>query len=318
MDAGGRAWTFGADVLGGAGGADVVLLCLHTPTGLGVNRTYWGPMFRGVEDGSLGTGDGIGVEVRTFDWVGTGDSAPKPDAAPVPYSVDLYVGQLETYVRGLGVEGGVVLLAQGAVEPIAVRFCARFPELVRGLIIANGLGTKYITQKAVEWKRKLSYSVLSGPFGLVFWSLVANANYIEGFSRKNLFIGEERLAEWVQLAVDGSRDSRVRFGVFAFISGFLFGDYTADFEAIEAPTLFLAGGQTPKRTIKNRMQSARPPVPIQVNESSLRDNRVERLTHRSEHIKNCIGEVVAAGGPDMLFESPELCIPAINRFLVKL
>lgn len=310
----GQDWTFGSDVLKTSDGSHPnvpVVVCIHTATGLGVNRTYWRPLFRLLQ------GDEAllrGFEVRSFDWIGTGDAGPKPDFVDTPYTSDDYMEQLVSYVSGLGGRM-VILVAQGASEPIALRMAAQHGDLLSGMLLSNGVSTKYVTTRGEQWKKNLSYSILKSPAGNIFWDFCATYNYIEGFSRKNILLGENAMHEWVSLAVDGAQDRRVRFGVFSFISGFLFGDFTDDMRRIDLPCMFLAGGQVPNPTARSKMQSARPPVPIQVQEGSFRENRLERLEHRKSMIKHCTGEVVTDAGPEMWFESPALCLPPLERFV---
>lgn len=148
------------------------------------------------------------------------------------------------------------------------------------LITATGISTKFISEAPSPRISGISWGLLKSPFGMGFFKYVSTRNYITNFVKKNFFTpstSAELVEEWIDNAYDGSRDSRVRFNVYSFISGHFFRDFTADMQRIPVPTLYLVGDSLPDKTVAKRLKSSRPPVPIVAAEKSFQDNRSERM-----------------------------------------
>eukprot|EP00184_Porphyridium_aerugineum_P008642 CAMPEP_0184692778 /NCGR_PEP_ID=MMETSP0313-20130426/1104_1 /TAXON_ID=2792 /ORGANISM="Porphyridium aerugineum, Strain SAG 1380-2" /LENGTH=393 /DNA_ID=CAMNT_0027150627 /DNA_START=131 /DNA_END=1312 /DNA_ORIENTATION=+ len=316
-DTKGREWTFGGDMLEALNpnpdAAPIVMI--HTSTGLGVNRTYWRPMFRKLQEpGSTYLAD---HEVYCFDWICTGDSQPKPDRVSEPFLIDDYAKQLEAFAKEITKNKNnkrIILLSQGAAEPSAIRFAAKYPDLIEKLIIATGLSSTYLDREQNSFKKNFAFAILKSPAGDAFWKSVVRWEYIEGFSRKNILVTEDAVNEWVGLALEGAQDPRVRFGVYSFIAGFLFGDYRKDLSNIKAPAAYLSGDRVPIPTTENKMKSARAPVPIAANEGTMREDRWKRIEWHQNNMRTLkMTEVIPGAGPEFSFEQPELALPVIDK-----
>lgn len=310
-DARGRAWTYEGDIIeaqnGGLG--DAVIVCLHNAGGVGVTRKYWDRMFDMVSrENNLAR-----YSIASFDWVGTGVSSPKRDFLEKAYDVDYFAGQLAHFVGRLG--SPVVLVSQGGSEPVAIRFASQSPSALRFLVIATGLSSGSVTKRPSDFKRSVAYNILRGPLGLQFWRFVRNDWFLSGFSQKNLLVGRDHLDKWVSDTTDGSLDDRVRFALFSFASGYFFDDYTEEYKRINVPSAFFCGPEKTNRSIKNRVQSTRFPVPFLASEELFHDEKTERLDLRCKLIPNCKGVVVSGAGPEMFFEHVELAVPRLEECL---
>lgn len=251
--------------------------------------------------------------VAWFDWVGTGKTEPKKNRLTEPYDTSFYVARLDHFASAF--EQPVILVAAGAAETIAVCFAARFPHRVTSLVIATGLSNNSVSRVPNEWRRQLAFAALRGPLGDLFWPLVRNRRYITGFSRKNLLVEETWMTEWVNRAMEGSVDDRIRFGVYSFISGYLFGDFTEDYAKIQVPCAFFASTLLTKRSVGNIVKSARPPIPIVANEAAFRETSFARMGFRVSNIPNCVGVIVEGSGVEMFFEQAEKALPKLEQFV---
>ncbi|KAA8497220.1 hypothetical protein FVE85_0949 [Porphyridium purpureum] len=323
VDTQNRKWTFGSDVYRHVSSSGTPskapLLLIHTSTGLGVNRTYWNPFFRFMCSVSAGS-DLSNYDLHRFDWICTGDSEPKPSKVSAPFSIDDYVLQLETYVRKIRDESGqrAVLVGQGSVEAVALTFVAKHPDLLHSFIIVRGISEKYLTAEVPEWRKKLVFGILNSPAGDAFWKLVANRRYIEGFSRKNIIRDERVLDEWCDLALEGAQDPNVRFGVFSFISGHLFGDFRPLMSQISIPTVFITGDKTTSAKLDTRMQSVRPPIGLLAKEYTFREDRDKRVVFHKQHIPKVQVVTVNDVGTEVSFERPDLLVSVLDKALTSL
>lgn len=311
----GHQWTYEADVLSHAPPTPATqtsspVVFAHTPSGLGTNRTYWDPLLS-----SLSAHPNVfsNHSVARFDWVGTGETHPKPHSVAQPYDASYFAAQLAHFASTFGQK--IVLVAQGASEPVAIRFATEYPHLIKAYVISTGLSTKYITSEQNESRRNTSYAFFTSLAGRVFWQFVATRRFITGFSIKNLLATETFLEEWVSRSIAGSRDPKIRFNVYSFLSGFLFGDYSEDLLNIQVPTLFLAGTENSTRSIKSLIKSVRPPVPLVATEKAFTEKIVQRMEHRCANIPNCQGVVVNGVGFQMFFEHADDTLPPLEKFL---
>lgn len=311
----GHLWTYEADVLApepplptSPTASPVVFL--HASGGLGVNRTYWDRLLSVLST----CPDALCRHpVARFDWVGTATTEPKPPFVKEPYDAAFFAAQLAHFASTFGQK--IIVVSQGASEPIVIRFAVDYPHLIKAYIIATGLGTRYLTTDPKVKLRNASYAFFTSLAGDAFWQVVRTRRYITAFSQKNLLSDDTWLEEWVSRALAGSRDRRIRFNVYSFIAGFLFGNYTEDLKKIDIPTMYLAGTTSGARTVGNRAKSLRPPAPLLATESSFRDKAVERMKHRCAIMPNCKGVVVEGAGFEMFFEQTELALPPLERFL---
>lgn len=316
-----RAWTYPIDLLLPASSvaAESVVICLHTSSGLGVNKTYWDRLFNQVAAGECEK-----IAYARFDWVGTGRSEPKPDYVDKPYDTDFFSHQLLHVVHALKSMDGlqsvtkVVLLAQGASEPMALRAITNGGSLISGLVIATGLSTRAIGVKNKAARMGLAYSVLKGPLGEIFWASVRKRGYLTNFSLKNLLSSEAHLTQWVDAAMEGSEDKRIRFNVFSFLAGYHFDDYKEEMERVKQKCMYLAGVNRSDVSLKVKAATVRAPVPILARESDLRDDAIKRMRYRQNVFQNCTGVVVDGAGFEMFFEQPELALPHLVDFVQQL
>lgn len=307
----GRAWTYEGDIIeaqnGGAG--DAVIVCLHVPGSVGLTRQYWDRFFDMVK----GQNKLSKYSIARFDWVGTGVSSPKADSLDKPYDGNYWASQLAHFVGRLG--SPVVLLAQGASECMAVQFAAQSPSALRHLVIATGLSNKSVTTKRPDHQTSFSYNLLRGPLGVAFWNIIRNDWFISGFSQKNLLVNKDHLDQWVSAAVNGSSDDRIRFSLYSVLSGSLYDDYTPDYGRIKVPCAFFCGPIPSNRSVKNRVQSTRIPIPFLIPENRLHDEKIERLDLRCKLIPDCKGVIIDEAGPEMFFEQVEHAIPKLEDCL---
>lgn len=311
----GKTWTYESDTLSAAEHASsrAPIVCLHASSGLGVNRSYWDRLLSVLSDRP----DALCQHaISRFDWVGTGSTQPKEHRLTTPYNADFFAAQVDHFAATF--QQPVIIVCASASESVAVRFAACYPHRIAALVIVTGLGTKSMTQVPRQRRCRLSYGALSGRLGDAFWALVRNRRYISSFSRKNILAGDTWETAWVDRSMQGSVDARIRFVVFSFLSGYLFGDFTEDFRKIGVPCAFFAHTLGANTSIANRVGSVRPPVPIVANEASFREDGISRMEFRVSVIPNCVGVVVEGAGYEMFFEHTEQALPKLEEFVSSL
>jgi len=78
-----------------------------------------------------------GIPVVHYDQLGNGRSTHLPDADPASWTVDLFLDELDTVLRHLGIDGDYDLLGQSWGGMLAAEHAVRRPAGLRHLVIAN-------------------------------------------------------------------------------------------------------------------------------------------------------------------------------------
>lgn len=206
-------------------GQALALLLIH-PIGVGLDRYFWQ---------RFSTAWGDRTAVFAPDLLGCGESS-KPALA---YTPDLWAEQLQAFVAEV-VQRPVVAVVQGALLPVALRLAAR-TEL-KGMAMAGPPTLEIMSRPAVEWQKRLSWSLFRSPLGTAFFKYARRSQFLANFSRKQLFAQADDVdQEWLDLLAVGAADVESRYAVFAFLAGFWRENYLPEMAALELPTLALFG-----------------------------------------------------------------------------
>lgn len=139
--------------------------------------------------------------------------------------------------------GPVVLVSQGASLPIALEFLAKAPELVSALVAISPPGWPVLRQNvSLSRARWLWRFFFNGAFGNLFYRYARRREFLDKFSRNNLFARAEAVdAEWLQMLREGSRAMETRWAVYSFLAGFWRRDWEPQLTGLDIPVQIIFG-----------------------------------------------------------------------------
>ncbi|WP_017303500.1 alpha/beta fold hydrolase [Spirulina subsalsa] len=206
------------------------LLLIH-PIGVGLSRQFWQRFLKTWYQ------QGHRQKIYNPDLLGCGESA-MPRLA---YHPDDWAAQLEYFVKTI-IQEPVIIVAQGALAPVALACVARFPDLIRGMVWSGPPAWRLITTPTQSRQQKIAWNLFDTPLGVAFYRYARREAFLRSFSQRQLFAQESDIdGEWLEQLHQGSRNLNSRHAVFSFLSGFWRQDYGKAIASIPCPTLVLFG-----------------------------------------------------------------------------
>jgi pimeloyl-ACP methyl ester carboxylesterase len=210
----------------------VPLLLIH-PIGVGLSRQFWQRFcceWYNKNHSNI---------IYSPDLLGCGESdRPKKAYTPVDWAKQLQYF-LETVIQK-----PVIVIAQGALFPVAIELFKLAPNLITGLIFSGPTAWNVTTKNAPQWQQKLLWSIFTSPIGNLFFRYARTRKFLSSFSQKQLFASREAVdEEWLDTLAADAKNMAGRYAVFSFLAKFWQRDYSGDIAAINKPTLILLGDQ---------------------------------------------------------------------------
>lgn len=215
----------------GSSGPESAPLVLVHPIGVGLSRRFWHRFCQAwVESDSQ-------ADIYNPDLLGCGES-DLPHLALYPEDWADQLGQFfEVIIKRPG-----VIVAQGALMPVAVEFAAKYSQWVEKLVLVGPPAWSLISQPQEEWPHTLAWNVFDSPLGWGFYLYARSEGFLRDFSIKQLFARPEDVdAEWLSLLEQGSQSLETRHAVYSFLSGFWRKDYRPLIAKISQPVLVIMG-----------------------------------------------------------------------------
>jgi pimeloyl-ACP methyl ester carboxylesterase len=208
----------------------IPLLLIH-PIGVGLSRQFW------QRFSSEWYKQGRRNPIYNPDLLGCGES----DMPHVAYTPSDWAEQLQQFLKTV-VQKPVILVAQGALFPVAIELVQKETSLIAGLVLAGPPAWAVITKKTPEWQDKVIWNLLDSPFGNTFYRYARGEKFLRDFSISQLFDSADAVdAEWLNTLQEGAANTDSRHAVFSFLAGFWRKDYSQAIASIKQPTLVVVG-----------------------------------------------------------------------------
>ena len=268
------------------------LLLIH-PIGVGLSRRFWDRFNQAWLQAS-------DIPIYNPDLLGCGESdLPKKPYRPVDWAEQLE-HFLETVVRR-----PTVVVAQGALAPAAIELCrlqeqkiAAGQSYLRRLVFSGPPAWRLMTNPPPDWQKNLAWSLFSSPFGAAFYRSARRRQFLESFSRKQLFASNAPIDDdWIKPLLDGAQDPATRHAVFAFLSRFWQQDYGPTVASISLPTLVVFGDEASS-----------------ISRDGKRESVQDRLNAYIEAFPQGQGEVIP-GRNVLPFESTDAFVETLESFV---
>ncbi|NJR69597.1 MAG: alpha/beta fold hydrolase [Synechococcales cyanobacterium CRU_2_2] len=275
----------------------LALLLIH-PIGVGLSRRFWDRFNLAWAQQVWARQDGGAI--YNLDLLGCGES----DLPQRPYKPEDWGGQLEDFLNQV-VQRPVVLVAQGALVPAAIALCRLEQEKInagtshiKGLVLSGPPAWRLMLDVPATWRKNLVWGLLSSPLGALFYRYARRRQFLESFSRKQLFASNSPIdAEWIEPLVAGAKAPATRHAVFAFLSRFWQQGYGEAVAKIAVPTLVLFGDEASS-----------------VTRSGNRESPQDRVDAYVQAFPNAIGQIIP-GRNVLPYESTEAFVAATNQFV---
>ena len=207
------------------------LLLIH-PIGVGLSSRFWDRFtahWQTTEHSPV---------LLAPDLLGCG-AAPCPAR---PLTPEDWAEPLITLIREKN-NGPAVLVAQGASLPIALAIKAMAPELVSALVAISPPGWLVLKQAFAQTRARLLWRFFfEGLIGNLFYRYARRRQFLDAFSRKNLFARSEAVdEEWLEMLGEGSRSMETRWAVYSFLAGFWRRDWEPLLTGLDIPVQVLFG-----------------------------------------------------------------------------
>jgi pimeloyl-ACP methyl ester carboxylesterase len=213
--------------------AGVPILLIH-PIGVGLSRQFWQRFYQEFYNTNHHN------IIYSPDLLGCGESE-RPQKAYTP--VD-WAKQLQFFLENV-VQKPVIVIAQGALFPVAIELFKLAPNLITGLILSGPTAWKVTTKNAPKWEQKLLWSIFSSPIGNLFFRYARTRKFLSSFSQKQLFASSAAVdEEWLDTLAADAQNMAGRYAVFSFLAKFWQRDYSGDIAAINKPTLIVLGDRS--------------------------------------------------------------------------
>lgn len=220
------------------------LLLIH-PIGVGLSRWFWTRFIQAWHDsGQLNT-------IYNPDLLGCGES----ELPRIAYYPEDWGRQLQQFVSDV-IQEPVIVVAQGALCPVALSCAALFPEQVRAIALSGPPAWRLMTNPTDPAQQKLAWNLFNTPLGSAFYQYARRRQFLASFSERQLFGDPAEIDEhWLDQLQAQSQKAATRHAVFAFLAGFWRQNYQGAIAAVPCPTLVVFGEQASSIT-KGYVESA--------------------------------------------------------------
>ena len=206
------------------------ILLIH-PIGVGLSKQFWQRFCREWYDKNHGN------IIYNPDLLGCGES-DTPWKAHTPLD---WAKQLKYFLETV-VKKPVIIIAQGALSPVAIELVNLAPNLITGVILSGPPAWKVTTKNAPQWQQKLLWAIFSSPIGNAFFRYARTRKFLVSFSKKQLFAAADAVDdEWLNALIADAENMGGRYAVFAFLAKFWQRDYSDYIANIQQPTLVVLG-----------------------------------------------------------------------------
>ncbi|WP_413172456.1 alpha/beta fold hydrolase [Anabaena azotica] len=206
------------------------LLLIH-PIGVGLSRQFWQRFCREWYHTNHSN------IIYNPDLLGCGESdTPRKAYHPIDWAE-----QLQYFLQTV-VKKPVILIAQGALSPVAIELVKLAPNLITGLILSGPTAWNVTTKNSAKWRQKLLWNIFDSPIGNAFFRYARTRKFLISFSQERLFASSENVdEEWLNTLLADAKNMGGRYAVFSFLARFWQRDYSSDIAAIAQPTLVILG-----------------------------------------------------------------------------
>jgi pimeloyl-ACP methyl ester carboxylesterase len=262
------------------------LLLIHA-IGVGLSRSFWQRFSQ--EWYSKGNTNTLYIP----DLIGCGES----NMPAVPFTPTDWAEQLEFFIEKV-IQKPVILVVQGALLPAAIELSEKAPSLVTGFVLAGPPTWSLIITAKAKWQQKLTWTLLSSPFGNLFYRYARTEKFLRNFSTKRLFASGDAVDnEWLNTLNLGSRNMASRYAVFSFLAGFWRKGYYEQIRQLKQATLIVMGEKASSIGKKGKQETPD-----------------ERLTEYLTCLPNAQG-VKIPGRNVLPYESTSEFVQAITEFI---
>lgn len=262
------------------------LLLIHA-IGVGLSRSFWQRFSQ--EWYSKGNTNTLYIP----DLIGCGES----NMPAVPFTPTDWAEQLEFFIEKV-IQKPVILVVQGALLPAAIELSEKAPSLVTGFVLAGPPTWSLIITAKAKWQQKLTWTLLSSPFGNLFYRYARTEKFLRNFSTKRLFASVDAVDnEWLNTLNLGSRNMASRYAVFSFLAGFWRKGYYEQIRQLKQATLIVMGEKASSIGKKGKQETPD-----------------ERLTEYLTCLPNAQG-VKIPGRNVLPYESTSEFVQAITEFI---
>lgn len=222
----------------------IPLLLIH-PIGVGLSGQFWQRFI--TEWFSQGNNNLI----YNPDLLGCGES----DKPHVAYTPKDWAEQLKYLLQNI-IQKPVILIAQGALSPVAFELVQQESNLIAGLVLSGTPAWPVITNKLPAWRQKLFWNLFDSPVGNAFYRYARTPKFLSSFSTRQLFASADNVdAEWLNTLVAGAADTATRHAVFSFLAGLWKQDYSSLISAIQQRTLIVLGASASSISKEGKTQT---------------------------------------------------------------
>ncbi|WP_016949295.1 alpha/beta fold hydrolase [Anabaena sp. PCC 7108] len=208
----------------------IPVLLIH-PIGVGLSRKFWQRFIREWYQTNHHN------SIYNLDLLGCGESdMPRKAYTPIDWAK-----QLQHFLQTV-VKKPVILIAQGALSPVAIELVKLEPNLIAGIIFSGPTAWSVTTKNAPKWQQKLLWSIFDSPIGNAFFRYARTRKFLASFSTEKLFASADTVdEEWLNTLSADAQNMGGRYAVFSFLARFWQRDYSGDIAAIVQPTLVVLG-----------------------------------------------------------------------------
>lgn len=206
------------------------LLLIH-PIGVGLGRWFWQRFTNAWHTA------GYTNAIYNPDLLGCGDS----DMPRVAYHPEDWGRQLQYFVQER-IQEPVVIVAQGALFPVALACAQLFPEQIKGIALSGPPAWRLMTTPTTERVQRIAWNLFDTPLGVAFYGYARRRQFLASFSERQLFGQATDIdEEWLSQLQAGAQKLASRHAVFSFLSGFWRQDYGEAIANLHCPTLVIFG-----------------------------------------------------------------------------
>jgi pimeloyl-ACP methyl ester carboxylesterase len=210
----------------------IPLLLIH-PIGVGLSRQFWQRFICEWYQTNHHN------SIYNLDLLGCGESdMPRKAYTPIDWAK-----QLQHFLQTV-VKKPVILIAQGALSPVAIELVKLEPNLIAGIILSGPTAWSVTTKNAAKWRQKLLWNIFDSPVGNAFFRYARTRKFLASFSIERLFDSSDAVdEEWLNTLIADAKNMGGRYAVFSFLARFWQRDYSSDIAAIVQPTLIVLGNK---------------------------------------------------------------------------
>ncbi|GAP98173.1 alpha/beta fold hydrolase [Leptolyngbya sp. NIES-2104] len=263
-------------------GQGVPLLLIH-PIGVGLSRQFWRRFIDAGQQNSI----------YNPDLLGCGES----DMPRIAYAPIDWAQQLQSFLHRV-VKTPAIVIAQGALCPVAIELATIEPTLVKAIVFSGSPAMSLLSRDTSETSHRIAWNLFDSPFGNAFYRYARRSEFLRNFSIRQLFADEAQVdSEWLAMLKQGSNDLESRHAVFAFLSGFWRQDYTERMSKIQQPVLAVFGDKASSISREGKGEKVS-----------------DRLNDYLEKFPNCEG-VIIPGRNVLPYESTQEFVGSIEGFV---